>query len=66
MGVKVYGETEFWFCSLKVLLIVGLIILSFLIDVGASPSGDRLGFRYWKNPGPLVQYADIPGSLGRY
>lgn len=65
-GVKVYGETEFWFCSLKVLLIVGLIILSFILDLGGGPSGDRLGFRYWKDPGVFVQYADIPGALGRF
>ena len=26
----------------------------------------RIGFRYWKNPGPIVQYNDIPGATGRF
>ncbi|KAK0517607.1 hypothetical protein OC842_008056, partial [Tilletia horrida] len=52
LGARAYGETEFWFCSIKVITIVGLLILSFLLDVGAV--GERRGFRYWKNPGPFV------------
>lgn len=26
----------------------------------------RIGFRYWKHPGPFVQYDDIPGATGRF
>jgi amino acid permease len=26
----------------------------------------RIGFRYWKNPGPFVQFAAIPGSGGQF
>ena len=26
----------------------------------------RIGFRYWKNPGPFVQYNNIPGATGRF
>ena len=26
----------------------------------------RIGFRYWKDPGPFVQYHDIPGATGRF
>ncbi|KAL9935452.1 hypothetical protein V8E36_005800 [Tilletia maclaganii] len=64
LGARAYGETEFWFCSIKVITIIGLIILSFLLDVGAV--GERRGFRYWKNPGPFVQYLGIAGSWGRF
>lgn len=32
----------------------------------SSPSYFRLGFRYWKDPGPFVQYNDIPGATGRF
>ncbi|CAD6887368.1 unnamed protein product [Tilletia controversa] len=64
LGARAYGETEFWFCSIKVITIVGLIILSFLLDVGAV--GERRGFQYWKNPGPFVQYLGIEGSWGRF
>ncbi|KAK0549991.1 hypothetical protein OC846_002608 [Tilletia horrida] len=63
-GARAYGETEFWFCSIKVITIVGLLILSFLLDVGAV--GNRRGFQYWKNPGPFVQYLGIEGAWGRF
>jgi amino acid transporter len=66
MGARGYAESEFWFCSIKVLTITGLIILSFLLDVGATGDQGRLGFRYWKNPGPFVQYNGIAGALGRF
>lgn len=65
LGTRAYGEAEFWFASIKVVTIVGLIILSICIDLGVGKQG-RLGFRYWKNPGPFVQYNNVPGSLGRF
>lgn len=43
-GTRIYGEAEFWFASIKVITIVGLIILSVCIDLGAGDQG-RLGFR---------------------
>ncbi|EJT43592.1 PUT4-like protein [Saccharomyces kudriavzevii IFO 1802] len=36
-AVKVYGESEFWFASIKILCIVGLIILSFILFWGGGP-----------------------------
>ncbi|CAO1616661.1 unnamed protein product [Parajaminaea phylloscopi] len=64
-GTRVYGETEFWFASIKIITIVGLIILSICIDLGAGKQG-RIGFQYWKNPGPFVQYLGIDGSWGQF
>ena len=52
--------------TFKVLTIVGLIILCIVIDLGGAPGHDRLGFRYWKNPGPFVQYKEIAGTTGRF
>lgn len=26
----------------------------------------RLGFRYWKNPGPFAQYKDVPGAFSQF
>jgi amino acid transporter len=66
LGARAYAETEFVFCSIKVLTITGLIVLSFLLDVGATGDQGRLGFRYWKDPGPFVQYNGISGSLGQF
>jgi yeast amino acid transporter len=59
-------ETEFWFCSIKVLTITGLIILGIVLDLGGGPNHDRIGFRYWKDPGPFVQFDGIAGAKGRF
>lgn len=48
LPVKYYGETEFWFAGTKVLLMIGLLLLSFILFWGGGPNRDRLGFRYWK------------------
>ncbi|KAE9410882.1 amino acid permease [Gymnopus androsaceus JB14] len=65
-GAGVYGEAEFVFASIKVVTITGLIILGIVLDLGGGPNHDRLGFRYWKHPGPFVQFDGIPGSTGRF
>ncbi|KNG44681.1 amino acid permease [Stemphylium lycopersici] len=64
-GVKVYGESEVFFAVLKILLIVGLIIAGLVVDLGGSPSGDRIGFRYWNSPGPFNEYV-VPGNTGKF
>ncbi|KZV85960.1 proline-specific permease [Exidia glandulosa HHB12029] len=63
--VRIYGEAEFFFGTIKLTTIVALILLMFIITLGGSPSGDRIGFRYWKDPGPLNEYLE-PGALGRF
>ncbi|OAX82327.1 hypothetical protein ACJ72_03325 [Emergomyces africanus] len=63
--VRVYGEAEFIFGAIKIISIVGLILLMFIIDVGGAPSRDRIGFRYWINPGPMLEYLET-GALGRF
>lgn len=65
-GARAYGECEFWFASIKVITITGLIILGIVLDLGGGPSHDRLGFRYWKNPGPFTQFNGISGTTGRF
>ncbi|KAL1744916.1 amino acid permease/ SLC12A domain-containing protein [Schizophyllum fasciatum] len=64
--VRVYGELEFFFAMLKIMLIIGLIIMGLVIDLGGVAGQERIGFRYWNDPGPFVQYLDIPGPLGRF
>ncbi|KAH7910728.1 dicarboxylic amino acid permease [Hygrophoropsis aurantiaca] len=54
LGVRYFGEFEFWFCSIKVVALVGLILMGLIIDLGGNPAHDRIGFRYWRHPyGPL-------------
>uniref|UniRef100_A0A0W0FY83 Putative amino acid permease n=1 Tax=Moniliophthora roreri TaxID=221103 RepID=A0A0W0FY83_MONRR len=66
LGAGAYGEAEFVFASIKVITIVGLIILGIILDLGGGPNRDRIGFRYWINPGPFVQYNGISGSKGYF
>ncbi|PWN34628.1 uncharacterized protein FA14DRAFT_121785 [Meira miltonrushii] len=62
--VRVYGEFEFWLASLKVIVIIMLIIVMLIIDVGGTPSGEYIGGKYWRNPGPMAQLFWEPGPTG--
>ncbi|KAF6765162.1 dicarboxylic amino acid permease [Ephemerocybe angulata] len=57
LGVRVFGELEFWFSSIKVVALIGLLIMGIVVDLGGNPHHDRIGFRYWKAPnGPMGKY----------
>lgn len=43
-----HSQAEFWFASIKLITIVGLIILGIVLMLGGGPNHDRLGFRYYK------------------
>lgn len=62
--VKVYGEAEFWFASLKVFGLIALLITALVIACGGAPDGEALGFRYWNQPGPVKEYL-VGGASGR-
>ena len=72
LGVRFFGEIEFWLSCVKVITCLGLIILLLVIALGGGPTHDRLGFRYWQDPGAFKEYADksrglhIGGSTGRF
>ncbi|KAF4310323.1 Amino acid/polyamine transporter I [Botryosphaeria dothidea] len=65
LPVRFYGETEFWFASTKVIMMLGLMLVSLVIFFGGGPAGDRLGFRYWRDPGAANTYL-ASGDLGRF
>ncbi|OCH87654.1 amino acid permease [Obba rivulosa] len=65
-GAGTYGEAEFIFSSIKIITITGLIVLGIVLDLGGGPNHDRIGFRYWKHPGPFVQFNGIAGAKGRF
>jgi amino acid transporter len=46
--VGIYAETEFWFAGIKIVMIVGMLILSLVIMLSGGPDHDRLVFCYWK------------------
>ncbi|KAJ5935441.1 amino acid permease [Penicillium verhagenii] len=64
--VRIYGEIEFTLAILKVCLIVGMNIMGLVITAGGGPDHKSIGFKYWQDPGPFVQYLGVPGSLGRF
>ncbi|KAF9819345.1 hypothetical protein IEO21_02233 [Rhodonia placenta] len=53
-GVRWFGEAEFFFSIIKICLITLLIIAGLVIDLGGGPNHERIGFRYWKNPGAVA------------
>ncbi|KAK4998178.1 hypothetical protein LTR66_002554 [Elasticomyces elasticus] len=52
LPVKFYGETEFWFASLKVFMMLGLLLANH-------------NAKYWKNPGAANEYLES-GNTGRF
>jgi amino acid transporter len=65
VGVKYFGEFEFWLSSIKVVVICGLILLSLVLALGGGPNHDRTGFRYYKNPGAFKAYLKT-GAEGKF
>ncbi|KAH8892093.1 histidine permease [Thozetella sp. PMI_491] len=65
LPVRFYGETEFWFASTKVIMMIGLIFVSVILFFGGGPNHDRLGFRYWQHPGAANTYL-AEGNTGRF
>ncbi|KAM3443978.1 hypothetical protein NHJ13734_001702 [Beauveria thailandica] len=63
--VRVFGEVEFFFALLKILLVVFLVILGLVIDLGGVPGTPAIYFRYWSKPGPLVEYI-ASGHWGKF
>ncbi|KAL4817638.1 amino acid permease/ SLC12A domain-containing protein [Aspergillus spinulosporus] len=63
-NIRLYGESEVIFSSLKIMLIVGLIIGGIVINAGGGPEGEYIGFRYWTTPGAFNTYI-ASGDTGR-
>ncbi|KAJ5490943.1 hypothetical protein N7539_002510 [Penicillium diatomitis] len=63
--IRVYGEVEFVFAILKILLVIFVVILGLVISLGGVPGHPRSGFHFWKDPGPFVEYI-ATGSWGHF
>ncbi|KAF9433804.1 hypothetical protein BGZ76_008955 [Entomortierella beljakovae] len=50
LGVKIYGEIEYWLSILKVVTIIIFIICGILVDAGVV-GGHTYGFENWRIPG---------------
>jgi yeast amino acid transporter len=53
LGITVFGEVEFWLALIKIVFVLVTFLLSILCNTGAI-GGDYVGFRYWSNPGPVI------------
>ncbi|KAI0000270.1 amino-acid permease inda1 [Xylariaceae sp. FL0662B] len=66
VAVSYFGEAEFWFASIKLITMLGLIILGIVLFFGGGPNHDPLYFRYWQDPpGAFVPYM-TGGNTGRF
>ncbi|RDA95374.1 hypothetical protein CP533_3507 [Ophiocordyceps camponoti-saundersi (nom. inval.)] len=67
VAVGFFGEAEFWFASIKLITLCGLIILGIVIFFGGGPDQHHrvLGFSYWQNPGSFVPFK-AAGATGRF
>ncbi|CAH7671009.1 amino acid permease/ SLC12A domain-containing protein [Phakopsora pachyrhizi] len=64
-GVRFYGEVG-GLTGIKILSVVVLLIIGIVLDVGGGPSHERIGLKYWKDPGPFRQFNDIVGPTGKF
>ncbi|KAF9878518.1 proline-specific permease [Colletotrichum karsti] len=61
--VHVYGEVEFWFASIKVLGIIGMLFMALVVTTGGGPKKEAIGFAYWNSPGAVNHYI-FDGPVG--
>lgn len=65
-AVKIFGEAEFWFASIKLLTIIGLILVGLVIMCGGAPNDHATGFWYWQqHGGPIKEYL-VGGPTGHF
>lgn len=50
-GVKAYSETEFIFNSCKILMVIGFVIFSIVVNCGGAGNDGYIGAKYWHDPG---------------
>ncbi|KAF8902381.1 general amino acid permease 1 [Gymnopilus junonius] len=63
-GVRYFGESEFIFAIIKLTLIIGLLLTGLIVDLGGGPDHDRIGFRFWRNPGAVNGSGLEPNHIG--
>jgi amino acid transporter len=66
-GINFFGEFEFWLSSIKVVVILGLILVSLILACGGGPGdGGAPGFKYWHDPGAFASYIHQNSASGRF
>ena len=65
MGIKWFGEIEYWLSFIKIITLTGLILLGLIIDLGGVPGQERIGFRYWTQGRAFKAYK-LKGDAGKF
>ncbi|KAH8169433.1 amino acid permease domain-containing protein [Sarocladium implicatum] len=65
-NVRIYGESEVAAGAIKVTCFIVLALVAIVITAGGGPNHEAIGFRYWNNPGPWVDYNGITGPTGHF
>ncbi|KAK7955342.1 amino acid permease-like protein [Apiospora saccharicola] len=66
MSVRFFGETEVVTGAIKVTCFIGLLLTSIVITSGGAPNHEKVGFKYWNDPGAWVEFKGITGSTGHF
>ena len=67
VAVKYYGEAEFLMSITKVMLLFGLVLITFITMSGGNPKHDAYGFRNWGNdPSLFMREYYTTGATGRF
>ncbi|KAF7728160.1 hypothetical protein EC973_006554 [Apophysomyces ossiformis] len=56
VGVRIYGELEYWFALIKILIVFVFVIIGICVTTGGL-GGKVIGFEYWREPGAFVDGA---------
>lgn len=62
-GAKGYGEGEFILGSCKLLMLIGFIIMSLVINLGGGPEKEFIGGRYWREVGYYTSFKGLASVL---
>lgn len=60
LGVRSFGEAEFWLASIKILFIFAFFFCAILITSGAIGTHEKIGFKFYHDPGA---FADGPAGV---
>jgi yeast amino acid transporter len=53
-GVRGYGDCEMIFAIIKIAAVITFAIAGIVIDVGGVPGSEKIGLKYWTDPGIFI------------
>ncbi|KAJ5333509.1 dicarboxylic amino acid permease [Penicillium brevicompactum] len=65
LHVGSFGEAEFFLSSIKIIALVIAMVTCLVVSLGGGPNHERVGFRYWSEPGAFAEYLTT-GSTGKF